>query len=183
MKRGRTSRHAFVARGPVGGGLALLAPRSPGTSTCGRSSVAVVSLGDHHQTVTSLQDTAQALRPLVGSLAADLFAIGSSRPRWSPCLSSWPPPPMWSRRPRGPFHPPSTVSDQDPDSSGAPDRRAAAAPPARTGPTGTEGWHARFYVPPSPQRHGVSRFSDLDRKGGRVIRRIETTHPSVSPRL
>jgi|GEM_PF-6834642 len=76
MKRGRTSRHAFVARGPVGGGLALLAPRSPGTSTCGRSSVAVVTLGDHHQTVTSLQDTAQALRPLVGSLAADLFAIG-----------------------------------------------------------------------------------------------------------
>jgi transposase InsO family protein len=27
------------------------------------------------------------------------------------------------------------------------------------------------------QRHGVSRLSDLDRKGGRVIRRIETTHP------
>ena len=27
------------------------------------------------------------------------------------------------------------------------------------------------------RRHGVSRLSDLDRKGGRVIRRIETTHP------
>ena len=27
------------------------------------------------------------------------------------------------------------------------------------------------------QRHGVSRLSDLDRKGGRVIRRIETTRP------
>ena len=27
------------------------------------------------------------------------------------------------------------------------------------------------------QRHGVSRLSDLDRNGGRVIRRIETTHP------
>jgi transposase InsO family protein len=27
------------------------------------------------------------------------------------------------------------------------------------------------------QRHGVSRLSDLDRKGGRIIRRIETTHP------
>ena len=27
------------------------------------------------------------------------------------------------------------------------------------------------------QRHGVSRLSDLDRKGGRVIRRIETSHP------
>jgi len=27
------------------------------------------------------------------------------------------------------------------------------------------------------QRHGVSRLSDLDRKSGRVIRRIETTHP------
>ena len=27
------------------------------------------------------------------------------------------------------------------------------------------------------QRHGVSRLSDLDRKGGRLIRRIETTHP------
>ena len=27
------------------------------------------------------------------------------------------------------------------------------------------------------QRHGVSRLSDLDRKGGRVVRRIETTHP------
>jgi hypothetical protein len=27
------------------------------------------------------------------------------------------------------------------------------------------------------QRHGVSRLSDLDRKGGRIIRRIETTRP------
>ena len=27
------------------------------------------------------------------------------------------------------------------------------------------------------QRHGLSRLADLDRKGGRVIRRIETTHP------
>ena len=27
------------------------------------------------------------------------------------------------------------------------------------------------------QRHGVSRLSDLDRHSGRVIRRIETTHP------
>ena len=27
------------------------------------------------------------------------------------------------------------------------------------------------------QRHGVSRLSDLDRRGGRVIRRIETTRP------
>jgi transposase InsO family protein len=27
------------------------------------------------------------------------------------------------------------------------------------------------------QRHGVSRLSDLDRRSGRVIRRIETTHP------
>ena len=27
------------------------------------------------------------------------------------------------------------------------------------------------------QRHGVSRLSDLDRKSGRVIRRIETTRP------
>ena len=34
------------------------------------------TLGQHHQTVTSAQDAAQALRPLAGSLAADLFAIG-----------------------------------------------------------------------------------------------------------
>ena len=27
------------------------------------------------------------------------------------------------------------------------------------------------------QRHGVSRLSDLDRKGGRIVRRIETSHP------
>ena len=27
------------------------------------------------------------------------------------------------------------------------------------------------------QRHGVSRLSDLDRKGGRVVRRIETSRP------
>jgi Mn2+/Fe2+ NRAMP family transporter len=34
------------------------------------------TLGQHHQTVTSVQGAAQALRPLAGSLAADLFAIG-----------------------------------------------------------------------------------------------------------
>ena len=33
------------------------------------------TLGQHHQTVTSAQDAAQALRPLASSLAADLFAI------------------------------------------------------------------------------------------------------------
>jgi Mn2+/Fe2+ NRAMP family transporter len=34
------------------------------------------TLGQHHQTVTSAPDAAKALRPLAGSLAADLFAIG-----------------------------------------------------------------------------------------------------------
>jgi len=34
------------------------------------------TLGQHHQTVASAQDAARALRPLAGSLAADLFAIG-----------------------------------------------------------------------------------------------------------
>ena len=34
------------------------------------------TLGQHHQTVTSAREAAQALRPLAGSLAADLFAIG-----------------------------------------------------------------------------------------------------------
>jgi Mn2+/Fe2+ NRAMP family transporter len=34
------------------------------------------TLGQHHETVTSAQDAAQALRPLAGFLAADLFAIG-----------------------------------------------------------------------------------------------------------
>lgn len=34
------------------------------------------TLGRHHQTVASAQDAARALRPLAGSLAADLFAAG-----------------------------------------------------------------------------------------------------------
>jgi Mn2+/Fe2+ NRAMP family transporter len=34
------------------------------------------TLGQHHQTVASAQDAAQALRPLAGSLASDLFALG-----------------------------------------------------------------------------------------------------------
>jgi len=34
------------------------------------------TLGQHHTTITSAQDAAQALGPLAGSLAADLFAIG-----------------------------------------------------------------------------------------------------------
>lgn len=34
------------------------------------------TLGQHHQTISSAQEAAQALRPLAGSLAADLFAIG-----------------------------------------------------------------------------------------------------------
>jgi Mn2+/Fe2+ NRAMP family transporter len=34
------------------------------------------TLGQHHQPVTSAQDAAQALRPLAGPLAANLFAIG-----------------------------------------------------------------------------------------------------------
>jgi Mn2+/Fe2+ NRAMP family transporter len=34
------------------------------------------TLGRHHQTVASAQDAALALRPLAGSLAADLFAVG-----------------------------------------------------------------------------------------------------------
>ena len=34
------------------------------------------TLGQHHQTVSSAQDAARALRPLAGPLAADLFAIG-----------------------------------------------------------------------------------------------------------
>ncbi len=34
------------------------------------------TLGRHHQAVTSAQDAAEALRPLAGSLAADLFAAG-----------------------------------------------------------------------------------------------------------
>jgi Mn2+/Fe2+ NRAMP family transporter len=34
------------------------------------------TLGRHHQTVTSAQDAARALRPLAGSAAADLFAVG-----------------------------------------------------------------------------------------------------------
>ena len=34
------------------------------------------TLGRHHQSVTSAQDAAQALRPLAGALAADLFAAG-----------------------------------------------------------------------------------------------------------
>jgi Mn2+/Fe2+ NRAMP family transporter len=34
------------------------------------------TLGQYHQTVTSAQDAAQALRPLAGSLAEDVFAFG-----------------------------------------------------------------------------------------------------------
>jgi Mn2+/Fe2+ NRAMP family transporter len=34
------------------------------------------TLGRHHETVATAQDAAQALRPLAGSLAADLFAAG-----------------------------------------------------------------------------------------------------------
>ena len=34
------------------------------------------TLGQHHKTVASAQDAAAALRPLAGSMAADLFAIG-----------------------------------------------------------------------------------------------------------
>jgi len=34
------------------------------------------TLGQHHKTVTSVQDAAEALRPLAGSLASDLFAFG-----------------------------------------------------------------------------------------------------------
>jgi Mn2+/Fe2+ NRAMP family transporter len=34
------------------------------------------TLGRHHQSVSSAQDAAQALRPLAGSLAANVFAIG-----------------------------------------------------------------------------------------------------------
>lgn len=34
------------------------------------------TLGQHHQTVTSAQEAAQALRPLAGTQAADLFAVG-----------------------------------------------------------------------------------------------------------
>ena len=34
------------------------------------------TLGKHHETVTSAQEAAQALRPLAGSGAADLFALG-----------------------------------------------------------------------------------------------------------
>lgn len=34
------------------------------------------TLGQHHQTVTSAQEAAQALRPLAGAQAADLFAVG-----------------------------------------------------------------------------------------------------------
>lgn len=34
------------------------------------------TLGQHHKTVTSAQDAAQALGPLAGSLASDLFAFG-----------------------------------------------------------------------------------------------------------
>ena len=34
------------------------------------------TLGEHHQPVVSAQDAAQALRPLAGSLAADVFAVG-----------------------------------------------------------------------------------------------------------
>jgi Mn2+/Fe2+ NRAMP family transporter len=34
------------------------------------------TLGQHHQTVTTPQDAAQALRPLAGSLASNLFALG-----------------------------------------------------------------------------------------------------------
>ena len=34
------------------------------------------TLGRHHETVSSAQDAARALRPLTGSLATDLFAVG-----------------------------------------------------------------------------------------------------------
>jgi Mn2+/Fe2+ NRAMP family transporter len=34
------------------------------------------TLGEHHQPAVSAQDAAQALRPLAGSLAADVFAVG-----------------------------------------------------------------------------------------------------------
>jgi NRAMP (natural resistance-associated macrophage protein)-like metal ion transporter len=37
---------------------------------------AAATLGEHHQQVTTAQDAARALRPLAGSLAADLFAVG-----------------------------------------------------------------------------------------------------------
>lgn len=43
------------------------------------------TLGRQHEWVTSARQAAKALRPLAGPLAENLFAIGSSFPRWWPC--------------------------------------------------------------------------------------------------
>ncbi len=66
-----------------------------------------------------------------------------------------------------------------PDRGGAPDRRVASAPSARAGPLGPEGRHACFDAcTGSSHRHGVKpALRPRSRKGGRVIRRIETTQP------
>jgi hypothetical protein len=48
------------------------------------------------QAVTSAQDAAGALRPLAGSLAADLFAAGLVTSAVVACRSSWRPPHTWS---------------------------------------------------------------------------------------
>ena len=54
------------------------------------------TLGQGNQAVTSAQDAAQALRPLAGSAAADLFAFGLVVSAVVACQCSWRRPPMWS---------------------------------------------------------------------------------------
>ena len=52
----------------------------------------------------------------------------------------------------------------------------APAPPGQRGPTGRAGRGAGLDGAPVLGRHGVSRLSDLERRTGRVVRRIETSH-------
>ena len=54
---------------------------------------------------------------------------------------------------------------------------SAPAPPARTGPPGAASRSPGLDPAPHLGRHGVSRLSDLERRSGRVIRRIETSRP------
>ena len=81
-------------------------------------------------------------------------------------------------RPGGPLEPAPALPDQDTGQHGAPARRAATTPPARSGPSGPEGRGARLDAAPGPPAPwGVAALRPRAPQGGRVIRRIETTRP------
>ena len=70
---GRTSKSAGRARARTG---AVVGAVFTAVIFWSMLVASAATLGQHHRTVTSAQQAAQALRPLAGSLAADMFAVG-----------------------------------------------------------------------------------------------------------